>query len=177
VFATNLPHWADEKTESETVRKFHASLKDEKKRTPLSLRAFAMMELIKVVLSWVDVINDRSIFQFFYTNIVVTVDDMVYGSFADEIECAVLGITSSKYCTLNYGATHISVWSMSRALNPTVAELFPPVTASMLYVEPSNDGFTLPQLMGVIIGALALLLLLVGVLVLLLCRRRSARDN
>ncbi|ORC86657.1 putative receptor-type adenylate cyclase, partial [Trypanosoma theileri] len=113
VFATNLPHWADEKTESNSVRKFHAAVTDKEEWTPLSLRAFAMMELVRDVVSLIDVINDRSISQFFYTNIVVTVNDMVYGSFAVRSECAQNDIVENEQCAVNYGATRISVWSMS----------------------------------------------------------------
>ncbi|ORC83527.1 putative receptor-type adenylate cyclase, partial [Trypanosoma theileri] len=149
VFATNLPHWADGKTESETVRKFHAAVKDEKKRTPLSLRAFTGIQLLETTVSRLPAVNADELDEYFYNNVVVTEDDMVYGSFADGSECVQHGMVDTTKCAVNYGATHISVWSMSRALDPTLPELFPPVNPSMEYVEPSNDGLTLLQLIGV----------------------------
>ncbi|ORC86673.1 putative receptor-type adenylate cyclase, partial [Trypanosoma theileri] len=106
--------------------------------------------------------------RFLYGNVFLSVGDLQYGAFYSDEGC--INNDKSTNCALNYGATRISVWSMSRALDPTVPELFPPVTPSMKYVEPSNDGLTLLQLIGIIIGAIVLLLLLVGVLVLLLCR-------
>ncbi|ORC86664.1 putative receptor-type adenylate cyclase, partial [Trypanosoma theileri] len=126
VFATNLPHWADEKTESETVRKFHAAVTDENEWTPLSLRAFVSTRLVQTVLSRMDIVSADTLSDFFFKNIIITLDDMVYGSFADGSECVQHGIVDTAKCVVNYGATRISVWSMSRALDPTVPELFPP---------------------------------------------------
>ncbi|KAH9600962.1 Leucine-binding protein domain [Trypanosoma melophagium] len=177
VFATSLPHWADVKTESETVRKFHTAVKDETDRTPLSLRAFANVRLLQTVLSRMDTVNADTLSGFFYQNIAISAEDMLYGSFTDGSECAAQGIVDAAKCIVNYGATRISVWSMSRALNPTVSELFPPVTPSMEYVEPPKGGLTLQQLIGIIVGCVAGVLLLVGLILFLLLRRRSARDN
>ncbi|KAH9600918.1 Adenylyl cyclase class-3/4/guanylyl cyclase [Trypanosoma melophagium] len=177
VFATSLPHWADVKTESETVRKYHAAVTDETDRTPLSLRAFANVRLLQTVLSRMDTVNADTLSGFFYQNIAISAEDMLYGSFTDGSECAAQGIVDAAKCIVNYGATRISVWSMSRALNPTVSELFPPVTPSMEYVEPPKGGLTLQQLIGVIVGCVAGVLLLVGLILFLLLRRRSARDN
>ncbi|KAH9600906.1 Adenylyl cyclase class-3/4/guanylyl cyclase [Trypanosoma melophagium] len=177
VFATSLPHWADVKTESETVRKFHTAVKDETDRTPLSLRAFANVRLLQTVLSRMDTVNADTLSGFFYQNIAISAEDMLYGSFTDGSECAAQGIVDAAKCIVNYGATRISVWSMSRALNPTVSELFPPVTPSMEYVEPPKGGLTLQQLIGVIVGCVAGGVLLVGLILFLLLRRRSARDN
>ncbi|ORC86651.1 receptor-type adenylate cyclase, partial [Trypanosoma theileri] len=98
VFATNLPHWADNETESDTVRKFHAAVTDEKKRTPLSLRAFAGTQLVQTVLSRMDIVNADTLSGFFYRNIAVTSDDMLYGSFADGSECAQQGIVDTANC-------------------------------------------------------------------------------
>ncbi|KAH9600950.1 Adenylyl cyclase class-3/4/guanylyl cyclase [Trypanosoma melophagium] len=176
VFATSLPHWADEKTESETVRKFHTAVTNETDRTPLSLRAFANTRVLGSILFGGRGTTAALLARFFYMSPLVALDDMVYGSFYEYGYCPSDGNFDGRSCAVNYGATHISVWSMSRALNPTVPELFPPVTPSMEYVEPVSGGLPLQQLIGIIVGSVAGVVLLVGLLVWLLWRR-SARDN
>ncbi|ORC83531.1 adenylyl cyclase, partial [Trypanosoma theileri] len=95
VFATNLPHWADEKTESETVRKFHAAVTNVRERTPLSLRAFVAIQLLETIVSRLPAVNADELDGYFYNNVVVTEDDMMYGSFADGSECVQQGIVDT----------------------------------------------------------------------------------
>ncbi|KEG05262.1 putative receptor-type adenylate cyclase, partial [Trypanosoma grayi] len=175
VFATSLPHWADESTTSATVQKFHAAVKDMTKRTPIALRSFANTLLLKTVLSRMDQVSAELLADFFYTNVAIRVDDMLYGTFDDTTDCALQGVEGEGGCAVNYGATRISVWSMARVFDPTVPELFSPVTPSMVYREPSG-GLTLQQLIGIIAGSVAGVLL-AAMIVSILCCRRDARDN
>ncbi|RNF02102.1 receptor-type adenylate cyclase, partial [Trypanosoma conorhini] len=111
---------------------------------------------------------------FFYDNVVVTADDMYYGPFVDDTACNTAGDAE---CGVNYGATLLSVWSFARALDPAVPVLFPPMTPSMKYVEPVAGGLTTLQLLGIIVGCVAVLLLLLALLLVLLYRRRESRKN
>ncbi|ORC86669.1 putative receptor-type adenylate cyclase, partial [Trypanosoma theileri] len=94
VFATNLPHWADGKTESETVQEFHAAVTDKKMRTPLSLRAFAGTQLVQTVLSRMDIVNADTLSNFFYRNIAVllgplAVQDMLLSVWREAVDAGV----------------------------------------------------------------------------------------
>ncbi|KEG05114.1 receptor-type adenylate cyclase, partial [Trypanosoma grayi] len=88
VFATSLPHWADESTTSATVQKFHAAVEDMMKRTPIALRSFANTLLLKTVLSRMDKVSGELVIDFFYKNVAISVDDMLYGPFKDGAGCA-----------------------------------------------------------------------------------------
>ncbi|EKF27833.1 receptor-type adenylate cyclase, putative [Trypanosoma cruzi marinkellei] len=95
---------------------------------------------------------------------------MLYGSFIDGRACPVT--ESGAGCGRNYGATHISVWPLARALDPAVPVLFPAVTPSMEYRRPTAGRLT-----AVIGGIVAAALLLIVLVPLLLHRCRDSRDN
>ncbi|PWV19561.1 putative receptor-type adenylate cyclase [Trypanosoma cruzi] len=171
VFATSLPHWNDENSTSVTTKKFVVAV-PEKKRTPLSLMGFAAMGLMEVVISRMDSVSAELLADFFYKNVAVTVDDMLYGPFADGRACA--STESGAGCGVNYGAKRISVWPLARALDPAVPLLFHAVNPSMKYVESAAGGLTARQLIGVIVGGVAAALLFVAV-VLYFCR--DSRNN
>ncbi|EKF26794.1 receptor-type adenylate cyclase, putative, partial [Trypanosoma cruzi marinkellei] len=171
VFATSLPHWNDENSASETTKKFVIAV-PEKKRTPLSLMGFAAMGLMQVVISRMHHVSAELLADFFYLNVAVAVDDMLYGSFADGRACA--STESGAGCGVNYGANRISVWPLARALDPAVPVLFPAVNPSMKYAESAAGGLTARQLVGIIVGGVAAALLFVAV-VLYCCR--DSRNN
>ncbi|KEG07896.1 receptor-type adenylate cyclase, partial [Trypanosoma grayi] len=175
-FATSLPHWADESTTSETVQRFHAAVKDKREWTPLTLRAFASTLLLKTVLSRMDLVNADAVIDFFYKNVVVVVGDIVYGPFKDGKRCGSPKNVNGNECAVNYGARHISVWSMARVVDPSVPELFPAVTPSMEYTGFPEERFLSDQFIAIIVGS-ATGVLLAAIIVGLLCRQRDARDN
>ncbi|PWV07785.1 putative receptor-type adenylate cyclase [Trypanosoma cruzi] len=157
VFATSLPHWNDRGSASETARNFAAAVPREEDRTPLSLMGFAATRLVHTALSRMYRVSAEKLADFFYNNVAVAVDDMLYGPFADGGACP--ATESGAGCGRNYGATRISVWPLARALDPAVPELFPAVTPSMKYADPAAGGLTARLLIGVIAGCAAALLL------------------
>ncbi|PBJ68387.1 receptor-type adenylate cyclase [Trypanosoma cruzi cruzi] len=171
VFATSLPHWNDRGSESENARKFAAAVPREEDRTPLSLMSFAATRLVHTALSRMYHVSAEQLAEFFYNNVAVAVDDMLYGPFTDGRACP--ATESGAGCGRNYGATRISVWPLARALDPAVPELFPAVTPSMKYADPAAGGLTARLLIGVI-ACCAAALLLVAVLR-YFCR--GSRDN
>ncbi|KEG05209.1 putative receptor-type adenylate cyclase, partial [Trypanosoma grayi] len=142
VFATSLPHWADESTTSETVQLFHAAVEEKANWTPLALRNFATTLVMQTVVSQIVRMSAELLVDFFYKNVAITVADMLYGPFKDGKRCGDQNNVSSAECAVNYGATYISVWSMARVLDPAVPELFPAVTPSMEYGEPDKNGLS-----------------------------------
>ncbi|ESL05321.1 receptor-type adenylate cyclase [Trypanosoma rangeli SC58] len=120
-----------------------------------------------------DKVTAEVLANFFYTNLAVTVNGMLYGPFADGTECVAAG---GAECVKNYGATHISVWSLARALDPAVPVLFPAVTPSMRYAEPGS-GLTTAQLIGIIVAVALLVTIVVAVVVVVLRFCRDSRDN
>ncbi|EKG01320.1 receptor-type adenylate cyclase, putative, partial [Trypanosoma cruzi] len=132
---------------------------------------FAAMGLMHSIVSQIHHLSDELLADFFYKNVAVTVDDMLYGPFANGRACA--STESGAGCGVNYGAKRISVWPLARALDPAVPLLFHAVNPSMKYVEPAAGGLTVRQLIGVIVGGVAALLLVA--VVLYFCR--DSRNN
>ncbi|RNF09287.1 adenylate cyclase, partial [Trypanosoma conorhini] len=176
VFATSLPHWDDANPTSETAREFLAAVPNATQRTPLALMGFAATQLLRTVVSRMDKVSAALLTDFFYTNVAITVKDMLYGSFVNGTACGA-AVAGGAGCGKNYGATLISVWSLARALDPAVPVLFPAVTPTMEYAEPVARGLTEPQLIGTIVGSVVGGLLLVAVAALLLRFCRGSRDN
>ncbi|KEG06608.1 hypothetical protein DQ04_13081000, partial [Trypanosoma grayi] len=54
-----------------------------------------------------------------YSRLVLTVDDMVYGPFARSDPARCSNVVPGG-CLVNYGATSIAVWSLSRSIGPLV---------------------------------------------------------
>ncbi|RNC55919.1 receptor-type adenylate cyclase b, partial [Trypanosoma cruzi] len=175
VFATSLPHWNDDKTTSETAQKFNAAVPDVNQRTPLAMMGFAAGLLVVTVRSRMEKVSAELFENFFFSNVVIRVEDMLYGSFIDGNACPVT--ESGAGCGRNYGATQISVWPLARALDPAVPVLSHAVTPSMEYRRPIARGLTARQLIGVIVGSVAAALLLIALILLLLHFCRDSRDN
>ncbi|KEG07006.1 receptor-type adenylate cyclase, partial [Trypanosoma grayi] len=175
VFATSLPHWADESTTSETVQLFHAAVEEKAKWTPLALRSFATTMVVKTILSRMDLVSTKLLVDFFYKNVAITVADMLYGPFKDGKRCGGKKNMNGTECAVNYGATYISVWSMARVIVPAVPELFPAVTPSMEYGEPDKNGLSDDQLIGIIVGPISGGVLLAALFAFCCCR--AIRDN
>ncbi|PWU99025.1 putative receptor-type adenylate cyclase [Trypanosoma cruzi] len=123
VFATSLPHWNDEDPESETAKEFAAAVPREEYRTPLSLMGFAAMCLVHTALSRMYHVSAELLACLFYNDVAFAVEDMLYGPFADGRSCS--ATEGGAGCGRNYGAAHISVWPLARALDPAVPVLFP----------------------------------------------------
>ncbi|CCD18993.1 receptor-type adenylate cyclase GRESAG 4, putative [Trypanosoma vivax Y486] len=175
LFATNLPHWADRDSGSPTVKRYHAAVSDHRQWSPLSLLGFATARLMQEVLQRQDRTDANALADYFYTNIAVSVDDMNYGPF-DDSKCVTARSLVHNECAVNYGATRISVWSMARALDPTVPEVHQPVTRALVYREPLYLGMPLHTFVGVFF-AFILVMAFVGVLIYAQFFRRDARDN
>ncbi|KAG8339947.1 putative receptor-type adenylate cyclase GRESAG 4 [Trypanosoma vivax] len=122
-----------------------------------------------------DRMNPRSLADYFYANIAVGVDDMHYGPF-DGNKCITADNLRQSGCVVNYGATHIAVWSMARALDASVNETFPAKTPSMVYRSSVVLGPAIPTLVAITMTTLILILIFIGVLV-TQCSKRSVRDN
>ncbi|KEG05757.1 adenylyl cyclase [Trypanosoma grayi] len=169
VFATSLPHWADINTTSETVQLFHAAVEEKAKWTPLALRAFASSRLMLTVLSHMDKVSADLFADFFYKNVALAAEDMLYGTFIDSSKCSEQREVNAIACAVNYGATRISVWSMARVLDPAVPELFPAVTPSMEYTDPDDGRLALGLLLGIIVVSISGGILLAALFALLCC--------
>ncbi|CCD17047.1 unnamed protein product [Trypanosoma congolense IL3000] len=180
LFATSLPHWAEEGPLSETVRGFHNMVPDRTKWTPLALLGFATARAMQSVLMRMGHVTPEALVNAVFSQSVISADDMRYGPYGDE--CPVEGVSARNRavdCVVNYGATRISMWSFSRALNASVPPLTHAMTPLVSYHDPNLDRLTGAQLAGVITGSIFALLLLISLLVvMLLCLlRRGARDN
>ncbi|AAZ11035.1 receptor-type adenylate cyclase GRESAG 4, putative [Trypanosoma brucei brucei TREU927] len=176
LFATNLPHWGDKNTESDLVREFHRVVRDESKWKPLSLLGYVTARAMINVLQRMGHVTPEELVDAIFSQSVITVDDMRYGPFDDK--CTNGASFEEKHCAVNYGATHISVWSMSRVLNPFVSPVVTHVTPSMKYGD--TEGFRLKRghIAAIAVSCAVVLALFVTVLVLVIrSSRRNARDN
>ncbi|KEG11169.1 receptor-type adenylate cyclase [Trypanosoma grayi] len=176
IYATSLPHWNDPNTKSEVVQNYHAAVTNVSLRSPLSLQGFAIARAIMAIGSVMDVITAELFEETIYSRIVLTVDDMVYGPFARSDPARCSNVVPGD-CLVNYGATSIAVWSLSRSIDPSVPPLSPPMTPSMLYTEPVVTGLTKAQLIGVIVGSVVGVVALITLFVVLLCCCSDSRDN
>ncbi|CBH10884.1 ATP pyrophosphate-lyase, putative [Trypanosoma brucei gambiense DAL972] len=178
VFATNLPHWADKNTESDTVAMFHAYNPRESTWTPLRLRGFATARLLRSIVPRMKRINPSLLVDFFYTESNIRVDDMHYGPYSD-VECVKGRVTAANRCETNFGAGNISVWSMSRVLDPRVPVLSRGVTPSLEYAVMDESSLSPSQLAGIIVGSVFFVALAIALCVLLclFVRVRGQRDT
>ncbi|CCD13049.1 unnamed protein product [Trypanosoma congolense IL3000] len=177
VFATSLPHWADRDGPSETLQKFHSAVRDPSMWSPMSLRGFMTARLLQVITPAMKKINSTLLLDYFYKESVIGVDDMRYGPFSDK-ECVSGQASLESDCLTNFGARDIAVWSMSRALDPTVPVLQRPVTPSLQYTNANKDQGLMPsQIAGVIIVCCVALALFIALGALLFVSLRNARDS
>ncbi|CCD14815.1 unnamed protein product [Trypanosoma congolense IL3000] len=175
VFATSLPHWADVNTTSETVQQYHAAIRNATQWSPLSLLGFATGQLMKRNLLRIDVVTPEFISNIFFNETVITADDMRYGPY-NHHDCFNGGAVASN-CLSNFGATNITVWSMSRVLKVDVPVLQEPITPSMIYANDTGKMLSPLQLAGVAAGGLIALAVLVGVSTTVYCVLQEGRDN
>ncbi|CCD21306.1 receptor-type adenylate cyclase GRESAG 4, putative [Trypanosoma vivax Y486] len=171
IFATNLPHWNDDKPISETARKFRATV-GAGERTPLSMMGFTIARLMQEVLSRMQSVNAASLAAFFYTYVVVFVDDMQYGPFVAGSYGSAHSSSGDEQIS-NYGATQIAVWSLSRVFDPKVTELVAPKKFTMVH---RKSGTSTTLLICIVIGAVFVSAVSVAAFM-ALCLRRNARDN
>ncbi|AAZ11147.1 receptor-type adenylate cyclase GRESAG 4, putative [Trypanosoma brucei brucei TREU927] len=176
VFATNLPHWADKNTESDTVAMFHAYNPRESTWTPLRLRGFATARLLRSIVPRMKRISPSLLVDFFYTESNIRVDDMHYGPYSD-VECVKGRVTAANRCETNFGAGNISVWSMSRVLDPRVPVLSRGVTPSLEYAVMDGSSLSPSQLAGIIVGSVFFVALAIALCVLLCLFVFNSRDN
>ncbi|CCD13219.1 unnamed protein product [Trypanosoma congolense IL3000] len=176
VFATSLPHWADVNTTSETVRQYHAAIRNATQRSPLSLLGFATGQLMKRNLRRMDMVTPELLCDLFYNESIATANDMRYGPY-NYYDCLNGDGIVVDDCVTNFGATNIAVWSMSRALKVDVPVLQEPITPSMIYSDPEGLSLSPAQLAGVIFTAVLGVSLLVGLVVVLYWTQCGARDN
>ncbi|CCD12732.1 unnamed protein product [Trypanosoma congolense IL3000] len=178
LFATNLPHWADRNTRSEFVQQFHKAEKNSSRWTPLTLLGYAASRFAKAVISPMRVVNADALVEAVFAQYMVAVDDMRYGPFDDD-NCFLNGASRSKGCAANYGATQISIWSMTRVLNVSAPPLTAPVTPSITYSVPDTSGLTPAHLAGIIVGSIVMLLFFsMATTLLVRCEAmRHIRDN
>ncbi|AAZ12671.1 receptor-type adenylate cyclase GRESAG 4, putative [Trypanosoma brucei brucei TREU927] len=177
LFATNLPHWADANPSSDTVKKFHNAMKDKSKWTPLSLMGFAAGNLLRTVLPQLKKVDADTLSNLFFSETYLRADDMRYGPYGTE-GCGKVEVGLWNDCVTNYGATGIAVWSMARALDPSVPPIAEPISQLLQYEDRDAGRLTGARLIGVCVGAVLFFLLLVVVIVVVLCRYfADARDN
>ncbi|KEG11949.1 receptor-type adenylate cyclase [Trypanosoma grayi] len=174
---TSLPHWDNPQATSTLVSQYHEALPNSTDWSPLSLRNFAASKVIQAAVRQLEYVNSSAISDYFYSRVMVTVGDIVYGPFADanSVTCSGGGASASS-CAKNYGATSIAVWTLSRAFDFSVPPLSEGITPSMVYRQ-EEGGLTRQQLIGVIIGSVVGGLLLIALPVVLMCCCRDSRDN
>ncbi|KAH8607733.1 Adenylate and Guanylate cyclase catalytic domain [Trypanosoma vivax] len=174
LFATHLPHWADTNAKSTTIKKYHAAVREPKLWSPLSLLGFTTARVMQEVVQHQDRMNPKALVDCFYADIMVIVDDMRYGPFHSD-NCGAVSGLQLETCSVNYGATNISVWSMARALDASVREAYPPTTPSMVYRSRTVLGLSVPTFVWSLFAMLSLVALLFALIVLRF--RGDARDN
>ncbi|AAZ13549.1 receptor-type adenylate cyclase GRESAG 4, putative [Trypanosoma brucei brucei TREU927] len=175
LFATSLPHWADNNTTSETVQEFHRDVGNESKWTPLALLGYATARAMESVVLQMGRVNSEELINTIFSQSVIVADDMWYGPFEDS--CSNSRWSSAKDCIVNYGATHISVWSMARVLNPSVPPVSGVAAPSIRYYK---DGLNMTEeeFIGTIVGTILCLIALVLIVMLMRkCMRGDTRDN
>ncbi|AAZ11180.1 receptor-type adenylate cyclase GRESAG 4, putative [Trypanosoma brucei brucei TREU927] len=179
IFATNLPHWADHRPSSETIRRFHANRPNASDRTPLALLGFTSASFLDAVAQHIVGVDPQKVLTTIYTHSVISVDDMQYGAFADEDCSRIVGNHTDAVdgCLVNYGATHISLWPLARALNAAVPPLTKPETPSMHYHNLEEDDHPKSVLAGLVAGVLSVVVMLAVLLLVLFQLRGGARDN
>ncbi|KAH9578413.1 Adenylyl cyclase class-3/4/guanylyl cyclase [Trypanosoma melophagium] len=177
LITTSLPHWADPKG-SIVVSRYHKAFPYSEEWSPLSLSTFVATSTTQSIVQGLDVINSTTIEDYFYSRVMLTVDDMMYGPYmkGDDTTCTGAEATGSG-CGRNYGAKSISVWPLTRAFDFSVPPLMEGITPSMVYREPEKRGLTKPQIAGMAVGSVVGFLLVVGLLVFLFCCSRNSRDN
>ncbi|KAH9600971.1 Leucine-binding protein domain [Trypanosoma melophagium] len=175
-FATNIPHWNDPNPTQSVVKDYQEAFPDPSDRSPLSITSFVAYNVIMTVAARMDKMSPELFIHSLYAYMVFSLDDLVYGPFKENTEGGCTDTSDSK-CLVNYGATHISIWSLSRTLDPTVPTITPPSTPTMEYTEPVKENMPIQKLAGIIGGSVAAGLLLIGFLLFFLCRPQSARDN
>ncbi|CCD12576.1 unnamed protein product, partial [Trypanosoma congolense IL3000] len=166
LFATNLPHWAEENAMSETVRGFHRAVPDKSKWTPLALLGFATGRAIQSLLSRMGNVTSETLMNSIFTQSVITADDMQYGPFNEECDTwDVASYLNTEDCIVNYGAARIALWSVARVFDPTV----PPVLTEAVLSLGNFDlnAYDLSGWMLADVGSvpLILILLLIALLV------------
>ncbi|RNE97263.1 adenylate cyclase, partial [Trypanosoma conorhini] len=174
LFATNMPHWGDTNSPVRLVHSYHGEVTNKSQWSPMSLKGYAVVRAILALSDVMDIFSADLFLVTLYMYKTIYVEDMVFGPFDD-------GLTKTcdetSDCLVNYGASLISVWSMSRSLDPSLPRVAPPMTPSMRYVEPTS-GLTKMQLFGIILGVIILVIIAVVVIVVvLMCCRRDSRDN
>ncbi|AAZ11036.1 receptor-type adenylate cyclase GRESAG 4, putative [Trypanosoma brucei brucei TREU927] len=176
LFATNLPHWGDKNTESDLVREFHRVVQNESKWKPLSLLGYVTARAMINVLQRMGHVTPEDLVDAIFSQSVITVDDMRYGPFDDK--CTNGASFEEKHCAVNYGATHISVWSMSRVLNPSVSPVVTHVTPLMMDGYAKWFRLKRGHIAAIAVSCVVVLALFVTVLLLVIrSSRRNARDN
>ncbi|CCD11797.1 unnamed protein product, partial [Trypanosoma congolense IL3000] len=179
LFATNLPHWAEEEPTSETAKQFRTAFPNSSHWNPLTMSSFAAARALQVLLPRIAHVTPWSLIQTIFGQSTIIADDMRYGPFTvDDCVFEDGEVNYSDPCVVNYGATRISVWSVERALNASVPPLTSPVTPSMQYHDADSAELSSTHLVAITAGALTALLLLAAALATLLCfLSRGARDN
>ncbi|ORC86685.1 receptor-type adenylate cyclase, partial [Trypanosoma theileri] len=175
-FATNLPHWNDPDPKLSVVQEYQKVFPDPSDRSPLSLTSFVAYNVIMSVAGRMDKMSPELFIHSLYAYMVFSLDDLVYGPFKENSDESCTDTIDST-CLVNYGATDITIWSLSRTLDPTVPTITPPRTPSMHYTEPVKKVMPMGQMVGIAVGAVVFVLLLIAVIVWFLCRRHGARDN
>ncbi|CCD15409.1 unnamed protein product [Trypanosoma congolense IL3000] len=179
LFATNLPHWAEENAMSETVRGFHRAVPDKSKWTPLALLGFATGRAIQSLLSRMGNVTSETLMNSIFTQSVITADDMQYGPFNEECDTwDVASYFNMEDCIVNYGARSTSLWSVARVFDPTV----PPVlTEAVLSLENFDlNAYDLSGWKLAVVGSVPLILILLFIALLVVLVRfifRDSRDN
>ncbi|KAG8347607.1 putative receptor-type adenylate cyclase [Trypanosoma vivax] len=169
LFPISLPHWEDASS-SDTVKGYHRLFPNATDRSVLSLLGYANARVLQTLSSRLEKVSESAVADYFYSSGIISVDDMVYGAFKQGCDKFDDGLPT---CHSNFGATNITLWSFSRAMDHRVPPLLSGVT-------PQDHGFMLssrisqPKIVAMALGALAALLLLA--LMYYLLRRRRVND-
>ncbi|CBH18414.1 receptor-type adenylate cyclase GRESAG 4,putative [Trypanosoma brucei gambiense DAL972] len=175
VFATNLPHWAEIEMPTDRVDNLNSVVPDRSLWSPMALLGFVTGRLMESILERMENVNPGLLADLFFKESLITVDGMWYGPYTDD--CDIGKPIEGNHCIHNYGATHISVWSMARVLRSDVPLLQNPTTPSMEYIDPDAVVLTGAAIAGIGIAVFASLLLLAALGALLYFTMNRTRDN
>ncbi|KEG06303.1 putative receptor-type adenylate cyclase, partial [Trypanosoma grayi] len=139
---------------------------------------------MRSVAARMDKVGAKHLADFFYTNIMVTVDDMHYGPFYDGADCGT--DVDDVTCGVNYGASSLSVWTLDRVFDPEMPELLSAVTPSMEYtilafeLEEEEAWMELSRWGGIVYGvggAVFVSIVLTVILSIYCCCQGESRNN
>lgn len=179
---TNFPMWTEASNaahdDSSLLTLFHYLWPDPDFHTPAYLEDTACALFLHQLALVTDVVNATNLVDALYLKGTISSYGMQYGRY--QWSCTTTA--SGQQCThTNFGARDITVFSMARVLDPSIAAVAGPITPSMIYTKsplPEGNKLSSGQLIGIIVGSIIGGLLLISLILLFVfCCVVDLRNN